>query len=365
MPNKYLDSVGLAEYTTLIKTALDDKADLASPALTGTPTAPTPTAGDNSTKVATTAFVNTKAGNYLPLTGGSITGNLSVSGTITGDVTGTASGNLPLSGGTMTGTLYFDTGGEAIIQNNLSNSDGFIGIYGGAGYTNGAYITLSGKNRSSNAGAFSIYANDGVNGTKSLFGRPDGTLTWAGKDVITAAGGTMGAALNMDNHALNLGASSNDDGRIYNMSNTLRLVGGSNTSTGSYIDIGSASAGTKGVKLVASDGNTTKELTALYNGTLTWAGKNVERVNARGSNSNGDYIRYDNGIQICWGGFANVSVPRTITYPAAFTTAPAIGIDRGTMMCGAWSATGCNITMISGGTSTGQYLKWIAIGTWK
>src|SRR5262249_48839344 len=33
-------------------------APLASPALTGTPTAPTPTAGDSSTKIATTAFVN-------------------------------------------------------------------------------------------------------------------------------------------------------------------------------------------------------------------------------------------------------------------------------------------------------------------
>jgi hypothetical protein len=35
------------------------KAPLASPALTGVPTAPTPTAGDNSTKVATTAYVVT------------------------------------------------------------------------------------------------------------------------------------------------------------------------------------------------------------------------------------------------------------------------------------------------------------------
>lgn len=36
---------------------LGTKANLASPAFTGTPTAPTPTSGDNSTKVATTAFV--------------------------------------------------------------------------------------------------------------------------------------------------------------------------------------------------------------------------------------------------------------------------------------------------------------------
>jgi Collagen triple helix repeat (20 copies) len=39
------------------QTALDLKAPLASPALTGDPTAPTPTAGDNDTSIATTAFV--------------------------------------------------------------------------------------------------------------------------------------------------------------------------------------------------------------------------------------------------------------------------------------------------------------------
>ncbi len=38
--------------------ALASYAPLASPALTGTPIAPTPSAGDNSTKIATTAFVN-------------------------------------------------------------------------------------------------------------------------------------------------------------------------------------------------------------------------------------------------------------------------------------------------------------------
>jgi len=148
MPNKYLDSVQLARLVTKIK-----------------------------------SLVSTTVAGYLPLSGGSINGNLSVSGTITGDVTGTASGNLPLSGGTMTGTLYFNTGGEARIQNNLSTNDGFVSIYGGGGYTNGAYITLSGKDRSTNAGVFSIYANDGVNGTKSLQGKSDGTLTWNGKSI--------------------------------------------------------------------------------------------------------------------------------------------------------------------------------------
>lgn len=42
-----------------------DKADLASPSLTGTPTAPTATAGTNTTQIATTAFVSTAVSNLI------------------------------------------------------------------------------------------------------------------------------------------------------------------------------------------------------------------------------------------------------------------------------------------------------------
>lgn len=55
----YYDGTG---YITLY---LKDIASLASPAFTGTPTAPTPTAGDDSTKVATTAFVQNRIGQKL------------------------------------------------------------------------------------------------------------------------------------------------------------------------------------------------------------------------------------------------------------------------------------------------------------
>lgn len=48
-----------ANYASTITTALGLKAPLASPALTGTPTAPTATAGTNTTQVSTTAFVKT------------------------------------------------------------------------------------------------------------------------------------------------------------------------------------------------------------------------------------------------------------------------------------------------------------------
>lgn len=48
-----------------IKTALDLKAPLASPALTGTPTAPTASTGTNTTQIATTEFVTGAVSNYI------------------------------------------------------------------------------------------------------------------------------------------------------------------------------------------------------------------------------------------------------------------------------------------------------------
>jgi hypothetical protein len=50
-------SAAQATLTTAINNGLALRAPLLSPTFTGTPAAPTPTAGDNSTKVATTAFV--------------------------------------------------------------------------------------------------------------------------------------------------------------------------------------------------------------------------------------------------------------------------------------------------------------------
>jgi hypothetical protein len=70
--------------STAQQTALDLKANLASPAFTGNPTAPTATAGDNDTSLATTAFVTTAvaAGSYLPLAGGTLSGNLTINKSI-------------------------------------------------------------------------------------------------------------------------------------------------------------------------------------------------------------------------------------------------------------------------------------------
>lgn len=54
---KYLDLNGLGTYTTEVEKLIDTKASINNPSFTGTPTSPTPANNNNSTQVATTAFV--------------------------------------------------------------------------------------------------------------------------------------------------------------------------------------------------------------------------------------------------------------------------------------------------------------------
>lgn len=105
--------------------------------------------------------------------------DITASGTITGNVTGTASGNLPLSGGTMTGDIVLS--GAAI---KASTDDSNVVLMGASSWENGSMIQAFGKNHADYPGWFSLRASDGVN-SKILIGRPDGTFTWAGKTIPT------------------------------------------------------------------------------------------------------------------------------------------------------------------------------------
>lgn len=70
--------------TSKIQTQLNNKAPLASPSLTGTPTAPTPAVGTNTTQIATTAFVKTEINTVLAASDAMIfKGTLGTGGTIT------------------------------------------------------------------------------------------------------------------------------------------------------------------------------------------------------------------------------------------------------------------------------------------
>ena len=62
-PNKIVKGAEIDDEFSAIQTAVNSKADTLSPTLTGTPLAPTATAGTVSTQVATTAFVDTAVSN--------------------------------------------------------------------------------------------------------------------------------------------------------------------------------------------------------------------------------------------------------------------------------------------------------------
>jgi hypothetical protein len=110
----------------------------ASPTLTGSPLAPTQTAGDNSTKIATTAYVATAVTNGLgtlgtmatqnannvAITGGTASGMTSVAATtFTGNVTGNVSGNA----GTVTNGVYttdFTSSNQSLSTNGYQKLPG-------------------------------------------------------------------------------------------------------------------------------------------------------------------------------------------------------------------------------------------------
>lgn len=86
---------------------------------------------------------------------------------------------LNLSGGTMTGAIITKngTGFKRDVDNDA------LALYGGTDYKKGAYIQLSGKDRSSLAGGFTLAATNGTT-TKYFQGKPDGTLNWDGVSLM-------------------------------------------------------------------------------------------------------------------------------------------------------------------------------------
>ena len=66
-PNKIVKGTEIDDEFDSIQTAVNSKANISSPALTGTPTAPTAAAGTNTTQIATTAFVATATDNINTL----------------------------------------------------------------------------------------------------------------------------------------------------------------------------------------------------------------------------------------------------------------------------------------------------------
>lgn len=137
--------------TSAIQTQLNALAPLASPALTGTPTAPTQATADNSTALATDAYVKNNlasyltsavaSSTYLPISNPSITGNLTLGAASTGCLQANA-GVVTILGancGSGSGGSPGGTGSEVQFRSGVSS---FGAVTGSS--VSGANVTLAG-----------------------------------------------------------------------------------------------------------------------------------------------------------------------------------------------------------------------------
>lgn len=138
----------------------------------------------------------------------------------------------------------------------------------------------------------------------------------------------------------------------------------------------------------ASGLETVAELPALENGkiNLSWlpvVGNMGSAIIEHGSNANGEYVRWADGTQVCWGTFYysfNMTDTAQIieqAFPAAFLDGPISGAayhnnaPGRAMICGNFFPTRTvlrlSFTVIDGlPTSTVAVpIRWLAIGRWK
>lgn len=201
-------------------------------------TAPTPVAGDSSSKIATTAWVHRE---YLPLAGGTMTGGI-----------------------VRNGTLAVGSADSASIS-----------IHGGTAYANGGAVVAYGKTNSGSPGWVRLHAQDATNSTDVIL-KPDGTFTVGGTDIslsghthayLPTAGGTMSGAIKRSGDF------------VTNTADTswIRLNGGTSYTNGAYVCIYGKSHGTNAGQVIirTNNGSTTNDFYLRPNGTMSWGGNTI------------------------------------------------------------------------------------------
>ena len=190
-------------------------------------------------------------------------------------------------------------------------------------------------------------------------------------NYLPLSGGVMSGGIAFNSVWNNTIKNNADDG-------FLQICGGSaDTNGGSIFVIGKSHSQKGAVWLRANDGTNVSEIQLKADGTFTAGGKNVSCIDSSGTN----WIRYTNGLQICWGNvllsFSNSSSANNmITFGAPFKDSYyAIngGLGGGNqgygfeVQFGHNSNTQCNVLAYRGTaiTATNRELYYIAIGYWK
>ena len=161
--------------TVALTTDLASYATLASPTLTGTPAAPTASANTSTTQVATTAFVMTEVGDYLPLAGGTLSGAVD-------------------AGDQIVSKAVFKDVGETLATNGTSGSTATIDLEDGNFHkvtlTANCTFTFSNPPATGTAGSFTLFLVQDGTGSRTVTW--PGSVDWAGATaptLTTAAAG--------------------------------------------------------------------------------------------------------------------------------------------------------------------------------
>ena len=167
--DKYKIGDGSTAWTSLGYSSLPaGTATIASPTFTGVPAGPTAAANTNTTQLATTAFVMTEVGDYLPLAGGTLSGAIVgadqiVSAPVLKDV------------------------GETCVANATSGSTDTIDLTDGNVHnvtlTANCTFTFSNPPASGTSGSFTLFLNQ--DGTGSRTATWPGSVKWAGGTAPT------------------------------------------------------------------------------------------------------------------------------------------------------------------------------------
>ena len=190
-------------------------ATLASPTFTGNPIAPTQSAADNSTKIATTAYADTAAANLVD-SAPSALNTLNELAAALGDdasfsttVTNSIATKLPLAGGTMSGNIAMggnDISGGGTITGTFVG--GITGNVTGNASGTAATVTTAAQSAITSLGTLTTLTVDNVIINGTTIGHTGDT------DLMTVASGVLTVAGEVDATSLDVSGDADIDGTL-------------------------------------------------------------------------------------------------------------------------------------------------------